>query len=374
MNERSSYVISAMTFSEPSTPLEVTRSPDKVLVIGATGHVGRIFLEQGLDLFADTEFRVLLRNVGNAKNMPPGVDCRAGDVCDVQSIRAACEGLTSDSLIFDSVTQIALNDDDEDGSIAAINLQGVINVVQVAQELGCTLHKAHSNGGLPCPREGAITERTPPSSSEEEAIYARLPYLKAKKEATKYLLRAHADGLRATVSYLPSPIGPASRADAIFNGLVKRYVKTRNYFFPEGVDVAYVDARDAAKAHWVAFMNEIHDDFILSNNASSTEIMDSFERVGLVLKGRPLKFKTVVALGRLLDFLKKWILRKAEFPLSEATAYLMFANMAYSSAKAQKQLGFKPRPVRDTFSDHFQDLIHRGVIEVDCAARPPSIW
>ena len=114
-------------------------------------------------------------------------------------------------------------------------------------------------------------------------------------------------------------------------------------------------------------MNEIHDDFILSNNASSTEIMDSFERVGLVLKGRPLKFKTVVALGRLLDFLKKWILRKAEFPLSEATAYLMFANMAYSSAKAQKQLGFKPRPVRDTFSDHFQDLIHRGVIEVDCA-------
>jgi hypothetical protein len=73
-------------------------------------------------------------------------------------------------------------------------------------------------------------------------------------------------------------------------------------------------------------------------------------------------------------FLKKWILRKAEFPLSEATAYLMFANMAYSSAKAQKQLGFKPRPVRDTFSDHFQDLIHRGVIEVDCAARPPSIW
>jgi uncharacterized protein YbjT (DUF2867 family) len=146
VNERSSYVISAMTFSEPSTPLEVTRSPDKVLVIGATGHVGRIFLEQGLDLFADTEFRVLLRNIRNAENMPPGVDCRAGDVCDVQSIRAACEGLTSDSLIFDSVTQIALNDDDEDGSIASINLQGVINVVQVAQELGCTLHKAHSNG------------------------------------------------------------------------------------------------------------------------------------------------------------------------------------------------------------------------------------
>jgi len=362
-------------YSEPAVPLEATASPDKVLVIGATGHVGRVFLEQGLEMFPATEFRVVLRNMENAKNMPAGVVCRPGDVRVVDSVRTACDGFTKNSLIFDSVTQIALAQSDDDGSIAAINLQGVINVVRIAQELGLTLHKAHSNGGLPCPKEGAITERTPPSDSEEEAIYAALPYLNAKKEATKVLLQAKADGLRVMISYLPSPLGPASRSDAIFNGLVKSYVKTGNYHHPQDVAVAYIDARDAAKAHWLAFMNEIHDDFILSNNATAADFIDSFESaVGISLKSRPLKFKTVVSIGRVMDFLKKWIFRNTDFPLTETTAYLMFANMAYSSEKAQRILGFKARLVRDTFSDHFQDLINRKLIDIEREPKVLSVW
>jgi len=76
---------------------------------------------------------------------------------------------------------------------ASLHAVGEFNVIQVAQEFGLTLHKAHSNGGLACLKEGTITERTKPSDSEEEAIYAALPYLNAKKEATKYLLQAKAD-------------------------------------------------------------------------------------------------------------------------------------------------------------------------------------
>ena len=43
-------------------PMEVTRTPDQVLVIGATGHVGRVFLEQGLELFPDVPIRVAVRD------------------------------------------------------------------------------------------------------------------------------------------------------------------------------------------------------------------------------------------------------------------------------------------------------------------------
>ena len=362
-------------FSGPGVPIQPGTAPDKVLVIGATGHVGRTFLEQGLSMFENTEFRVLLRNVERANTLPQRVTCRPGDVRDLQSIRAACQGFTEDSLIFDSVTQIVLRESDEDGSIAAINLQGVLNVIQVAQELGVTLHKAHSNGGLPCPRQGTITERTEPSESDEEAIYAALPYLNAKKEATKRLLQAKDEGLRIMISYLPSPIGPASRSDSILNGLIKQYAKTRKYYHPEGVSLAYVDSRDAAKAHWVAFMNEVYDDFILSNNASHKDFMDSFEgAVGVSLKSRPLRFRTVVTIGKVMDLIKRWLFRSADFPLSEATAHLTFANMAYSSEKAHAVLGFRPRPARDTFFDHFEDLIHREVIASERQPRQPSIW
>lgn len=364
-----------LIFGEPRVPLRPITAPDKVLVIGATGHVGRIFLEQGLAMFEATEFRVLLRNMESASHLPGDVDCRLGDVRDLESIRAACDGFTKDSLIFDSVTQIVLAERDDDGSIADINVQGVVNVIRVAQELDVTLHKAHSNGGLPCPIEGTITERTEPSDSEEEAVYATLPYLRAKKEATKLLLQAKADGLRVMISYLPSPIGPASRSDSLLNGLIKGQVKTRQYYHPEGVSLAYVDARDAAKAHWVAFSNQIHDDFILSNNATHQDFMESFDNaVGLRLKSWPLKFGTVVTIGRVMDFLKRWVLRNMDFPLSEATAHLMFANMAYSSEKAQRVLGFEARPVRDTLTDHFQDLIARKLIPSERPPRKPSIW
>ncbi len=133
--------------------------------------------------------------------------------------------------------------------------------------------------------------------------------------------------------------------------------------------------RDAAKAHWVAFVSGVYDDFILSNNATREDIMGSFEQtLGISLKSWPLKQKTIVRIGKLMDFLKKWLFRRTEFPISEATAYLMFANMAYSANKAREKLGFEPRSVRDTYNDHFQDLINRKVVDVGRESQTVSMW
>ena len=75
-----------------------------------------------------------------------------------------------------------------------------------------------------------------------------------------------------------------------------------------------------------------------------------------------------------MDFIKKWFLKRASFPVSESTAYLMFANTAYSSEKAREAFGFQARPSVETFSDHFQDLINRDLIEVAREQRALSIW
>ncbi|MEM9729887.1 MAG: NAD-dependent epimerase/dehydratase family protein [Myxococcota bacterium] len=362
-------------FTEPETRLEPGRAPDKVLVIGATGHIGRVFLEQGLALYPDCEFRVLLRDMARAKDFPQGVVCRPGDVRDVDSVRAACSDFTTQSLLFDSVTRIDLSARDESGRIEAINLRGVENVIRVARELGLTLHKAHSSAGIPCPKEGIITERTEVSGDEEEAVYATLPYLLAKKQATRKLLAAQADGLRVTVSYLPSPIGPRSRDDALINQLIVRYARARTYFYPEGMSLAYVDARDAAKVHWVAFMDEVHDDFILANNTSHQEFVDAFEQsTGVKLRMWLLKPGFVLFVGKALDNAKRWFAPRAALPLSEASARLMFANMSYSADKAKSILGFEPRPTRATFADQFSDLACRGLIDSRYPPEPPSIW
>jgi len=56
-------VVTVAQFSAPEVPLTPTRTPDKVLVVGGTGHLGRVFLEQGLAMYGDqVEFRVLARS------------------------------------------------------------------------------------------------------------------------------------------------------------------------------------------------------------------------------------------------------------------------------------------------------------------------
>ena len=60
----------------------------KVLVVGGTGHVGRLFLEQGLAMYGDrVEFRMLTRSVDAAKEIPPSVRRMKGDIRDLASLR-----------------------------------------------------------------------------------------------------------------------------------------------------------------------------------------------------------------------------------------------------------------------------------------------
>lgn len=362
-------------FEQPGVALKGSRAPDRVLILGATGHVGRVFLEQGLEMFGkDVEFRVLLRNQANAADFGSSVCCVPGDVTDVHSIRRGCDGFTERSLIFDSCTSINLAYTDEDGSIRATNLEGPRNVITVAREFGVTLHKAHSMAGLACPRSGSISEDTPSDRSQEEAIYATLPYTQAKKMVTQDLLQAQADGLRAMVTYLVTPWGPYSRADALVNNVVATSIKLGRYFYPRDVRIVYVDARDAAKLHWLAWMSQVHDHVIMSAPLTQEKFATYLsEAAGKPLKMTPLSFPMMKAVGKGMDWLKR-VFRSTEFPLSEAIAYLMFANNDYDTSKAERLFDFRARPTKQTFADHFQDMSNRGLIPTPMGRRAVSIW
>lgn len=368
--------MTAAVFSAPGVPLTPTRTPDKVLIVGGTGHMGRVFLEQGLAMYGDAvEFRVLARSPAAASDIAPSVKRVKGDIRDLASLRRACEGFTAESVIFDSSTYINLAYSDPDGSIVGTNLTGPLNVLTVACELGCSLQKAHSQAGLAAPRSGSITEETATVPSQEEDIYATLPYLLSKKQVTTALLAAQAEGARVMVSYLVTPWGPFSREDALTLKIIAMSVRHGRYFFPTGVDISYVDARDAAKVHWVAYMNEVNDHVVLgmplTQHAFAALLTES---TGVRLKMHALSYRVMLALGDGMDWLQRRVMTKTTFPISNAIVKLMFANNAYSSQKARDLLGFAPRPAAATFGDHFQDLGNRGLIATQRPKRDVSIW
>ena len=363
-------------FTPPEVPLTPTRTPDKVLVIGGTGHVGRVFLEQGLAMYgSDVEFRVLARSPRSADGIPASVKRAPGDIRDRESLRRACEGFTADSIVFDSSTFIDLSYTDPTGAIVGTNLDGPLNVLAVARELGCSLQKAHSQAGLAAPRTGSITEDTVSDPAQEEDVYAKVPYLLAKKQVSRELLAAQAEGARVMVSYLVTPWGPYSREDALTLNIIRMSLRFRRYVYPTGVGISYVDARDAAKAHWVAYMNDVHDHVVLSEPLTQREFVAHLgESAGVSLGMHGLSRRPMLAVGDVMDWLHQHALKTVTFPLSNAIVKLMFANNAYSSAKARALLGYAPRPSASTFGDHFQDLCNRGLLDLGAPRRQVSIW
>lgn len=363
-------------FSAHEVPLTPTRTPDKVLVVGATGHVGRLFLEQGLAMYGDAvEFRILTRSASAAGDIRASVRRMKGDIRDIDSIRRACAGFTAASVIFDSSTFIDLAYADPDGAIVGTNLDGPLNVLTVAREIGCSLQKAHSQAGLAAPRTGVITEDTPSSPEDEEDVYAKLPYLLAKKAVTRALLAARADGARVMVSYLVTPWGPFSRGDALTLNILQTSLRFGRYVHPAGVGIAYIDARDAAKLHWVAYMNDVHDHVVLSQSLSQRAFVQLFAAsMRTPLAMHAVSYRVMLTVGNGMDWLTRTLMKKTKFPISSAIVKLMFANNAYASDKAHALLGFVARPAEATFADHFQDLIDRGLLDASSPARPVSIW
>ncbi len=375
--------MTSATFTAPQKPLLPTRTPDKVLVIGGTGHVGRVFLEQGLAMYGErVEFRVLARSPSSARDIAPSVRRVPGDIRDLESLRSACEGFGDESIIFDSSTYINLSQTDPDGAIVGTNLDGPLNVLKVARELGASLQKAHSQAGLAAPRSGPITEDTPTRADEEEDVYAKVPYLLAKKQVTQELLAAQSEGARVMVSYLVTPWGPFSREDALTLNILQTSLRLRRYVYPAGVGVAYIDARDAAKVHWLAYMNEVHDHLVLSQTLTQRDFVDLFEaNLGVRLRMHALQYGPMLRMGDAMDWLSQHVLKDTTFPLSNSVVKLMFANNAYSSAKAEARVGFAARAPQATFGDHFQDLVQRSLLRPGRgrggAGAPPravSIW
>jgi|GEM_PF-4659337 dihydroflavonol-4-reductase len=357
--------IPASSHMDPRSPLVPSRTPDIVLIIGATGQIGRAFLEQGREMYGDdVEFRVLLRNMGDASRFYDGVRCFEGDVRDVASLRRASVGMGVKSLLFDSCTHIDLAYEDTDGSITGINLDGAVNVIALAREQGIPLHKAHSIAGLATPKEGPIDEDTEAAPGTEEEIYATLPYLRSKRTVTRHLLEALEQGQAVMFSYLVTPWGPYCRPDALSKAVIDWSLKGKHYFYPKDMGIAYVDARDVTRFHWHAYMDEVHDHFVLASPLRQKQFVAFLSKAcGFRLRATGLSFPFMARVGKAMDLLKRSVFHNATFPISEAIVHLMFANNAYSTEKARRMRGFEPRPAEETFSDHFQDLIQRGLLE-----------
>ena len=312
-------------------------------VTGATGflgsHVARILAEQGAQL------RLLVRPTSDLCNISDlDADRITGDLRDPISFEKALSGCDA---LFHVAADYRLWAPDP-GEILRANVEGTRVVMEAAASAGVERVVYTSSVATLKPRDGGEPADETRPLTESEAIGA---YKKSKVAAERLVEAMVKDGLPAVIVNPSAPIGPRDRRPTPTGRLIVEAASGRiPAFVDTGLNVVHVD--DVATGHLLALSKgRVGERYILGGeNMTLAELLARIAR----LTGRtpprislprwpiyPIAF-AAEAMARLTK--REPFVTVDGLRLSE---YLMY----FTSAKAERELGYKPRAAEEAIRD-----------------------
>ena len=322
---------------------------DLILVTGATGLVGnnvaRMLVERGRNV------RLLVRNTSDRRPLE-GLDAQTikGDICDADSVRRACEGVTG---VVHAAGYVQL------GRIymdlhRRVNVDGTRNVAQAAREAGARMIHISSSDALGSrTRETVIDEETPLAPPVQCA------YVITKREAEQAVMAEQSKGLDAIIVNPSFMLGPwdwkpssGRMLLAVGNGTV--------LIAPRG-NFSVADVRDVAAGILAALERGVSGErYILAGENMS--YLDACRKFAQVVGAKPPWF----AMGPVLAAVTGlggdvWARLSGREPdVNSAAIALSRVPKTYTSAKAQRELGYQNRPLDETIRDAWDWLVEHG--------------
>jgi dihydroflavonol-4-reductase len=308
----------------------------RTLVTGSTGLVGnnvvRLLVERG------GQVRVLTRDTSNRRALDGiSVEFAQGDVRDAAAVRRAVQGTNQ---VIHAAAHVHIGWTGLDLA-RAVNVEGTRNVAQAAQAEGVKLVHVSSIDalGVRSLAEPA-TEDTPPDNG------VLCPYVVTKREAEQVILTAVSQGLNATIVNPAFMIGPWDWKPSSGRMLLE-VARGRGLFAPLGTN-NFCDVRDVAAGILAAAeRGQAGRRYILGGQTLSyfqawrifAEV--SGARRPLLPAGPLLRF----AAGRCGDL---WTRISGREPDVNSAATAMSGQQRHvSSARAQAELGYSHRPIRE---------------------------
>jgi dihydroflavonol-4-reductase len=316
---------------------------DCVFITGASGFVGsavaRELSRAGFGL------RALVRRGSPRANLD-GLDTEIveGDMRDEGAVFAAAKGAR---YVFHIAADYRLWAPDP-GEIMKANVQGTKVVMQVAKAAGAErIIYTSSVATLKLRDDGTPANETTPLS-EDEAIGA---YKRSKVAAERLVERMIEDGLPAVIVNPSTPVGPRDRRPTPTGRMIVEAASGRMPAFVDtGLNLVHVD--DVAAGHLVALeRGRVGERYILGGeNMTLTELLGRIAR----LTGRSpprlrLPRAPLYPLAFLVEFAAQLTKREPLLTLDglRMSKQLMF----FTSAKAERELGYRARPAEQGVRD-----------------------
>jgi dihydroflavonol-4-reductase len=227
-----------------------------------------------------------------------------------------------------------------------VNVEGTRTVVELCRELavGRLVHTSTAGTCGPVAGRPATEEDSPPPWE------LTVPYKRTKLDAERIVLEAARGGLDAVVVNPTTPVGDGDRFPTPTGQMVEAVATGRYRAHLKGAGLNVVDVRDVARGHLLALERGRSGERYILGGADLT-LAELFAAIA-ELAGRPrprvaVPYAAVRALGR------SRLVNRDEATLARLP-------MWFSSAKAERELGYRPGPVWPALGRAVREALERA--------------
>lgn len=228
----------------------------------------------------------------------------------------------------------------------AVNVEGTANVIEACRVAGVRrlVHTSSSATCGPVPGRQATEEDAPPKSE------LTVPYKRTKLEAERRVLAAAADGLDALCVNPTTPVGEGDTAPTPTGAMVRGVASGRYRASLRGAGLNLVDVRDVARGHVLALERGVGGERYLLGGTDLT-LAAAFGLIARAAGRSAPRLQLPYAVALLLARLG--LANRQEVTLARLPAW-------FSSAKAERELGYRASPLEPALERAVADLLGRN--------------
>jgi dihydroflavonol-4-reductase len=316
------------------------------LVTGATGHIGNVLVRQLLENGEKVRALIL-----HGEDLAPlkGLDVETvvGDVLDPESLKSALEGVQR---VFHLAGIVSIMPG-RDELVRRVNVDGTLNLIYASIQAGVRrlVYTSSIHAIVRAPHGVEIDETLPFDPSNPVGEYDR-----SKAEATLAVQDAVKQGLDVVIVCPTGVIGPYDYRGSEMGCLIRDCADQKPQMYVDGA-YDFVDVRDVASGIILAGeKGRMGESYILSGERISVRyLLETIREVTgkgfFILK---IPFRLARFLARYTPAYYRLTNTKPRFtPYSLET---LRSNSVISHSKAERDLGYRPRPLRQALTDTIQ--------------------
>ncbi|MBN1413434.1 MAG: SDR family oxidoreductase [Spirochaetales bacterium] len=314
-----------------------------VLVTGGTGHIGNVLVRE----LVESGERVRTLVLPGEDIMPLaglGVEILEGNILDRETLDAACKDVDS---VYHLAGMISIKPG-QDELLQRVNVEGTRNVVQACLDNNVKrmvfTSSIHAYQYLS--KNMVLNEEVPFSPDRALGEYG-----KSKARATMEVFEGIKKGLDAVIVCPAAVIGPYDYRPSKLGQLFMKFIMGKFRFIPEA-SYNFVDVRDVARGAVLACKNGVcGESYILCGEELTFGRV--FAQVEKLIQKTFRKVSVPIWMCKLGAFFVNLFssLSKKEPLFTQESVTVLESGQKMTYSKAQKKLGFSPRPLIETIRD-----------------------